>query len=422
MYKKLVSLHLLIAHKETKPTNYQPTTESWKIIQPEQIPIISYPYEWCFSMLKDAALLTLQIQKIALEHNMSLKDASAFNVQFIKGKPVFIDTLSFETYDEGKPWVAYKQFVEHFLSPLCLMAMVDPRLNRLSSVFLDGIPVEITSQLLPLRSRLNFSLLIHIFAHATSKKKFSDKKLSTSEKTKIFSRKALLGLIDNLEGTIKKLDWSPKGTQWAEYYEEDNNNYKSESMNHKANLVKEYLQKAKPKIVWDMGANTGFFSKIAANNGAAVIAFDIDYGALEKNYRDLTDKEEKDILPLFLDITNPTPALGWENEERLSLVQRGNADTLLALALIHHLAISHNLPFSYVASFFAKLGDTLIIEFVDKKDSQVQKLLANREDIFPNYTQKDFEQAFSEFFTIKEAIAIKDSKRVLYLMEKHNNK
>lgn len=419
LYENLVSFGYIIPHKETSPSGYQPTEESWKIIQPEQIPLISYPYEWCFSMLKDAALLTLRIQKLAIEHTMSLKDASAFNVQFIQGKPVFIDTLSFETYEEGKPWIAYKQFVEHFLSPLCLMAMVDPRLIRLSSVFLDGIPVEITSQLLPLRSRLNFSLLIHIFAHATSKKKYSDKKLSTSEKSQVFSRKALLGLLDNLEGTVKKLQWSPKGTQWADYYEEDKNNYKSESMHHKANLVKEYLQKTKPKTVWDMGANTGFFSKIAAQNGASIIAFDIDYGALEKNYRELTEKEEKNILPLFLDITNPTPSLGWENKERLSLIQRGNADTLLALALIHHLAISHNLPFSYIASLFSQLGQFLIIEFVDKQDSQVQKLLANREDIFPNYTQKDFEEAFGEFFTIHETVHIKDSKRVLYLMEKH---
>lgn len=369
-------------------------------------------------MLKDAALLTLKIQKIALENNMSLKDASAFNIQFLNAKPILIDTLSFERYEEGKPWIAYKQFVEHFLSPLCLMAMVDIRLNRLSSVFLDGIPIDVVSRMLPLRARFNPSLFIHIYAHASSKEKYSDKKLSSTDKSKVFSRQALLGLIDNLEGTIKKMQWSPKGTQWAEYYEKENNNYDTESFKHKAELTNKFLRVIKPKTVWDFGANTGYFSEIAVKNGADVISFDIDYGALEKNYRDIVKRDEQKILPLFLDLTNPTPALGWENEERPSLLERGPVDGMLALALVHHLAISHNMPFSYIASLFSKLGKFLIIEFIDKQDSQVQKLLANREDIFLNYSKEYFEKSFGELFRIKESVSIKGTKRVLYLMEK----
>lgn len=416
LYDKLVSLQYLIPHTEEAPSGYTPSSDAWKVIKPTKLPFISYPYEWCFSMVKDAALLTLSIQKLALKHNMSLKDASAFNIQFFNGKPILIDTLSFEAYEEGKPWVAYKQFVEHFLSPLCLMSYVDVRLNRLSSVFLDGIPVDVVSSMLPFRTRLNLSLLIHIYAHASSKKKFSDKKLSTQEKSKVFSRRSLLGLIDNLEGTVKKLRWSPAGTQWAEYYEKDNNNYESESLKHKADLTEKFLKSVKPATVWDLGANTGVFSSIAAKNGASVISFDIDYGALEKHYHTIVEKKEKRVLPLFLDLTNPTPALGWAHEERESLLKRAPADTILALAVIHHLAISHNIPFSYLASLFSKLGKTLIVEFVDKQDSQVQKLLANRKDIFPNYTQDDFENTFKEFFTIQEAVPIQGSKRVLYLM------
>ncbi len=416
LYNKLVSLGYIVSYDEVSVSDPSAKT-AWKVIRPQQIPFISYPYEWCFSMLKDAALLTLQIQKIALEHGMSLKDASAFNVQFLNGRPIHIDTLSLEQYKVGKPWVGYKQFIEHFLSPLSLMGMVDVRLNRLSSVFLDGIPVDLTARLLPLKSRLNLSFLIHIYAHANTQKKYANKKLGKTLEKNAVSRRSLLGLLDNLESTVKKLKWSPKGTQWHDYYEEDKNNYKSQSMQHKADLVRKFLKKTKTNTVWDMGANTGFFSNIAVKTGATVLSFDNDYGALEKNYRDLLKNKEKHILPLFCDMTNPTPSVGWENEERQALFKRGPADTVLALALIHHLSISHNVPFVFLASCFSKMGKYLIVEFVDKKDSQVQILLANREDIFPNYTKSDFEQAFLQHFVIKDVVAIKGSKRTLYLME-----
>lgn len=418
LYKSLVASGHLISHKELPVSEYKQTDDAWKIIAPEKIPFISYPYEWTFGMLKDAALLTLAIQKTALTHGMSLKDASAFNVQFLRGKPVFIDTLSFEKYEEGKPWIAYKQFVEHFLCPLALMSMVDIRLTRLSATFLDGIPVELTSKLLPLRSRLNLNLLLHITAHASTQKKFADKKLEASVTSRRFSKGSLLGLLDNLEGTVKRLSWSPTGTQWEDYYEEDKNNYDDQSFAHKGALVKKYLTSVKPKTVWDMGANTGYFSNIGVEVGAEVVSFDIDYGALEKHYHGISTKKTTKILPLFSDFTNPTPAVGWENEERQSLEERGPADAVLALAITHHLAIGNNLPFSHIASGFAKIGRFLIVEFIDKQDSQVQILLANREDIFDEYTKEDFEKAFAKSFHIREATVIKGSKRVLYLMEK----
>ncbi|MEN9407814.1 MAG: hypothetical protein RLZZ455_1030 [Candidatus Parcubacteria bacterium] len=418
LYKELVSKKLLINHKEVTLSGYVLGKNGWKVLLPEQLSLISYPYEWTFGMLRDAALLTLQIQKIALSYGMSLKDASAFNIQFVKGKPVLIDTLSFEKYDEGKPWVAYKQFVEHFLCPLAVMSMVDIRLNRMTATFLDGIPVEIAAKLLPLRSRLNLSLLIHIVAHASTQKKYADKKLDKSVTNRTFSKTSLLGLVDSLEGTVTNLHWSPKGTQWEDYYEEDKNNYNDISFQHKGALVKEFLGGVKPKTVWDMGANTGYFSQIASEIASEVFSFDIDYGALEKHYRKISALPESKILPLFSDLTNPTPAVGWENDERMSLYQRGPADAILALALTHHLAISNNLPFSHIASGFAKIGKHLIVEFIEKEDSQVQILLANREDIFDEYTKEHFEAAFAEYFTIKRAVPIKGSKRVLYLMER----
>lgn len=415
LYDKLASLGYLIPHEEVK----LPTTPSsaYKIIQPKQIPFISYPYEWCFGMLKAAAILTLSIQKIALEYGMSLKDGSSFNVQFLEGKPVLIDTLSFEIYQEGKPWVAYKQFVEHFLAPLALMSLTDIRLNRLTSVFLDGVPVDLASRLLPLLSRLRLPLLLHIFAHSRSQQRYSQTKLTNMQMKHSFSKNALLGLVDNLDGAIRGLKWNPEGTEWSDYYGE-NNNYDNESLREKGELVRGFLKIVKPKKVWDFGANTGRFSRIAAKEGASVISFDNDYGAMEANFSEVVKNKEKNVLPLFCDLTNPSPSLGWANQERLSLLERGPADVALALALVHHLAIGKNIPLDLIASFFSQAANFLIIEFVPKDDSQVQKLLMNREDIFPDYTKLMFEKVFGEFFQIKKTCLIKGSKRTLYLMVK----
>lgn len=416
LYEALVSKGYLIAHQEV--LNNSKDKEAWKVIRPTTIPFISYPYEWSFGMLKDAALLTLKIAKIALTHGMILKDATAYNIQFFKGKPILIDTLSFEKYEEGKPWQAYKQFVEHFLSPLALMSMVDVRLGKLSALFIDGVPLDLTSRLLPLKSRLDMSLLIHIHAHASTQKKYNDKKVGSDVSSKSFGKIAFRGLIDNLESWTTKVEWKPKGTQWVDYYEVNKNNYEAQSLLHKGNLVEKFIKKINPTIVLDIGANAGFFSEIAAKYAELVIAADIDYGAIEKTYRDLVKRRNKqNILPLFCDLINPTPAIGWDNAERPSFLQRGRVDAVLALALIHHLAISHNVPFEEVASTFSKKGKNLIIEFVDKKDSQVQILLQSRKDIFPHYTKADFEKSFSVFFKIKEQVSIRDSKRTLYYME-----
>jgi ribosomal protein L11 methylase PrmA len=230
------------------------------------------------------------------------------------------------------------------------------------------------------------------------------------------SRMAFLGLIDNLESTTRKLEWKPEGTEWGDYYTATN--YSDASLEHKTQLVAEYLEKASPKTVWDLGANTGRFSRTAAERGIPTIAFDIDPAAVELNYLDCRKRDERNLLPLLLDLTNPSPAIGWENRERQSLIERGPCDTALALALIHHLAIGNNLPFDRIVDFLAGICRTLVIEFVPKTDSQVKRLLATREDIFPNYTREAFEQAFSARFTTLASSPVKGSERTLYLMQK----
>lgn len=419
LYNKLVENQLLIPHRE-ESLGFSQTEGAYKILLPERIPFISYPYEWCFSQLKDAALTTLRIQKIALEYNMSLKDASAYNIQFFEGKPLLIDTLSFEKYTEGKPWVAYKQFCQHFLAPLALSSRKDIRLNLMSRLFIDGIPLDLASKLLPAATKINLGLLFHIHLHAYAQKKYADKKINKEALKRGMNKKALLGVLASLESAINNLKWKPEGTEWADYYP-SNNNYVSESLKNKSNLISGFIDILKPKTVWDFGANTGLFSRVASDKNIETISFDIDPSAVEINYQTAKKNKEKNILPLIIDLTNPSPKLGWDNNERESFFRRGSAETGLALALIHHLAISNNVPLPELARFFSNLCDSLIIEFIPKEDSQVQKLLSTREDIFPDYNQKGFEEAFGRYYTIEKSLPIENSKRVLYLLIRSNN-
>jgi len=421
LYEALTGSKLLVTHAEidTKATDAENTANGGpaKLLRPEQLQFISYPWEWCFSQLKDAALATLAIQKAAISHGMTLKDSSAFNIQFIDSRPVLIDTLSFTRYQEGSPWVAYRQFCQHFLAPLALMSRVDVRLLQLFRVHLDGLPLDLTSRLLPLTTWFRFGLLTHIHLHARSQAYYADKSASTVSHPGGLSKNGMLGLIDSLENTVKALNMPSQRTEWGDYYSDTN--YSDPALMHKKELVDAFLARSEARgPVWDLGANTGFFSRLASARGLNTIAFDIDPVAVDKNYRQCRQNEEKFLLPLLLDLTNPAPALGWENRERMSLAERGPADLIMALALVHHLAISNNLPLEMIAAFLARNCRKLIIEFVPKSDSQVQRLLASRADIFSDYTQTGFEQAFLREFRILATEKVRESERVLYLMEK----
>lgn len=418
LYDKLVKVGLLVAHTEVNEKPAEPSL-AFKIIQPERVPFISYPYEWSFSQLKDAALATLSIQKRALKTGMSLKDASAYNIQFANGKPTLIDTLSFEIYQEGKPWDAYRQFCQHFLAPLALMAHVDVRLGQLMRVYVDGIPLDLVSRLLPASTRLNFGLLTHIHLHASAQTRYADadvKRISESASQRGgMNRNAFIGLIESLEGAVKKLTWKPAGTEWGNYYEITN--YSDSAFAHKKGIISDWLKEIAPASVWDLGANNGEFSRLASAAGIPTVAWDIDPSAVEQDYLRIKTEKEQNLLPLILDLTNPSPALGWANEERDSLGQRGPVDAAFALALIHHLAISNNVPLLRLADFFAGLCRWLVIEWVPKSDSQVQKLLRTRKDIFDGYTREGFESAFMKQFYIRESVDVNQSERRMYLLE-----
>ncbi|MBC8336782.1 MAG: SAM-dependent methyltransferase [Anaerolineales bacterium] len=415
LYDSLRKSGRLVTHQEVDIAPIQPE-KAFQVLQPERLPFISYPYEWSFSQLKSAALTTLAIQKRALNVGMSLKDASAYNIQFYLGKAMLIDTLSFEFYQDGQPWVAYRQYCQHFLAPLALMAKRDIRLSQLLRVYIDGIPLDLASELLPSSAKLNAGLMMHIHLHAKAQVKYADENVEEQKKEKKISKQALLSLIDSLRNTIKKLEWNPAGTEWGNYYEITN--YTDAAFLHKKELISEWIKARKPSQVWDLGANNGVFSRLASDQGIFTVSFDIDPAAVEQNYHQVKEAKEKYLLPLIVDLTNPSPALGWHNRERESFTARAPADMVFALALIHHLAISNNVPLTQLADFFHAMGKWLIIEFVPKSDSQVKILLQSREDVFDEYTVDDFERVFKSRFTIHKKVKINEAERHLYLMER----
>ena len=411
LYQTLVDKGLLIAHEEVEsPTAVAPP--AYKIIRPTPLPFISYPYEWCFSQLKTAALITLSIQKEALAHGMILKDASAYNIQFHNGRCLLIDTLSLAIYHEGQTWDAYRQFCQHFLAPLALIAYTDVRLSQLLRLHIDGIPLALASKLLPFRTRFNLNLLTHIHLHSAAQKRSAPTIPQTPPK---MSRTALIGLIESLTAGVSKLQWRTNQTAWANYYEDTN--YSEVAHQHKAEQILAFLDQIQPRNLWDLGANTGRYSRLASERGIPTVAFDVDPGAVEQAYRTSKEASDQHFLPLVMDLTNPSPSLGWHHQERDALLSRGPAHTIMALALIHHLAITNNVPLDRLAQFFQAMGHWLIIEFVPKNDSQLQRLLATRADIFPDYTPEGFEATFAPYFITHAKKPIAESERLLYLME-----
>lgn len=415
LFDELVGRGLLVKHQEVDVKAENPSL-AYRVIQPERVPFISYPYEWSFSQLKEAALATLEINQLALAKGMILKDASAFNIQFVDGQPVLIDTLSFDIYRKGAAWDGYRQFCQHFLAPLALASLVDIRFLQLSKNYIDGIPLDLASGLLPSKTRFGLSgLNLHIHLHARIQQQYADRQESQNNAA-LLSKEALLNMVKGLTHTVQKLTWQPKGTEWGEYYSATN--YSDESLRLKGEIVGGFIDKCRPAKVWDLGANNGLFSREASKRGVFTVAGDIDPAAVEKNYLTIRAQGEKNLLPLVMDLTNPSPAIGWANQERDSFNSRGPVDLILALALIHHLAISNNLPLEAIAAYFASIAKWAAVEFVPKSDSQVKRLLATRKDIFDQYTPEGFEEAFGKYFKIEEKKPVPGSERTLYLLKK----
>ncbi len=411
LYAELTGKKMLIPHQET---NKKPISDNGiLVIAPQQIPFVSYPYEWAFSALKEAALLSLRIHKKALDFGMVLKDASAYNIQFQSGRPVLIDTLSFDFYNDGEPWGAYGQFCRHFLASLLLMRYADLRLSRLMSLYIDGIPLDLASGLL--KGKGGLFTRQHIHWHSKSIADHTRESQDTDNIRKInIPKKNMITLIESMILFVEGLELKETATRWSDYG--ITTSYSETGAASKKELVEKYLKQTDPSSVWDFGANDGTYSRLALGLGAQVVAFDSDPAAVEKNFITAFEKRQQ-LLSLYLDLTNPSPDIGFANRERTSLSERQRPDCILMLAVIHHLAVSNNVPLNKLADWLSSLCRYLIIEFVPKEDMQVQKLLRGRLDIFDDYSEESFEESFGNRFHMLHRERINDSLRTLYLYE-----
>ncbi len=413
-YKTLIDKGLLISHTETF------NSEDRIVITPEPIPFITYPYEWSFEQYKQAALLTLRIQKFALSKGYILKDASAYNVTFYKGKPVFIDTLSFDFYEEDMPWRAYKQFVMHFFGPLVLAKYHGTEILKMMQTHIDGIPVPLISSLLPGKTRLNATLYTNVHLLAKMESRHSE---DYKAETKIarLSRKAQDNILKSLYSAIVKLKLKEE-SEWGNYYNKIN--YDDEAFEAKKSLIREWTAPLGVRRLIDMGGNDGTFARTVLDSVEHCIVTDIDTNAVGYNYRQIQQNEEKNMLPFVCDVLQPAPGIGFDNTERTSLLERLSAygpDMTMALALIHHITLSGNVPFEKSAGFFASFSKYLLIEFPGREDSWVQSLLIRKREFaghFDFYNKENFESCYLKFFALEKKEIIPGTHRTLYLLKK----
>jgi len=409
LYEELIDRGLLVSHEETDMQGLG--SQAYMVVKPDIIPFISYPYEWSFGQLQAAALATLEVLRVSLDYGMILKDASAYNIQFKGYSPIFIDTLSFRFYQPGEPWVAYRQFCQHFLAPLALMSHIDARLGLLLRAHLNGIPLDLTTKLLPWTTRLQSGLLIHLHLHAER----SNRQLKADEaKRGSMDKKAMLGLIGSLSTTVKGLKPLKRSTEWVDYYK-DQPSYKT--LAHKDAVVEGMAKRFSPATIWDLGANTGRYTWLAAKTGATAVALEGDGACAQALYEESVARRSTTVLPLVMNLVNPSPALGSECTERRSLFQRGPADLVMMLALLHHLVIRNNLPVCSVARMVGSMGRSAIVEYIPPTDPMAKQMLAGRDPrAVHGYNQQTFERDFSEYFVISHSVQIESTQRRIYLL------
>jgi hypothetical protein len=411
-YQTLFDKKYLIPHQEVSKTDSKISIEASKI------PFVTYPYEWSFLQYKHAALLTLKIQKLCLHNNFILKDASAFNITFHEGKPIFIDTLSFDFYQENNPWLAYKQFIMHFLGPLVLTKYFGQDHLKTLSQNLEGISLQKLSQLLPFKSYFSPTIVTNIHLLAKYDKKYeSDKKTVNNN----LSKASQIKLLDGLYDFISNLSVNEK-TEWDHYYKQIN--YDDAAYQFKKEVVKDWFLSIKGESMIDIGGNDGTFSRELKEVGKLIIVADVDPNAVEQNYKQVLKNKEKMILPIVADVLNPSANYGFNNEERFSFIDRvkdSNLDGCLALAVIHHITLSGNIPFSLSAQFFLKMAPNLLIEFPTRSDSWVQFLLDSKREFkshFDFYNEENFEKEYSVYFEIINKQKIASSERILYSLKR----
>ena len=411
----LIRERLLVPFDEIDPSQFA-TSDIVRILAPREVPFLSYPWEWSFYQLRDSALATLRIQQEALARGMTLKDGSSLNIQFIDGRPMLIDLLSFERYVRGRPWVAYRQFCEQFLAPLVLASNVDERLLSLTQVSGGTLSLDLAVRLLGTRGLLRPGQLMHLHLQSAVQRYAKRRPAKTPSRQHTVSPRALSGLLESLERTIGALHPPAMTSDWTGYDPASSGG--GTYVAGKRTLVTALIKEIAPSRVWDVGCNNGVFSRIAARAGAMVVSLDQDHASIAQLYQSLRAEGEPRVLPLVVDIAFPTPGTGWMNREYRPFLDRGACDLCLALALVHHLAIGRNLPFRNIIELFRQRCTYLLIEYVPKDDPNVVRMLQGRADVFEDYTGQNFESALCDAFLIIKRIPIEGSGRILYLCRK----
>ncbi|MBN8866158.1 MAG: hypothetical protein J0H98_01270 [Solirubrobacterales bacterium] len=388
-----------------------------RALEHDRVPVVSYPYEWTFSMLQDAALLQLELGIAAIDAGLSLKDATPYNVQFQGANPVFIDVGSFEKIDEGQPWVGYRQFCMLYLYPLLFQAHKDIPFHPWMRGSIDGIQPIDAIKVFSLRDRLRKGVFLHTSLHARLDKRANKSGPGSAEANKTTREvkpKQIKAQLQSMHRLVSKLRWKTGETSWSGYRQ--SNTYSDNDDKRKQGFVGEVAAEKRPGLTWDVGCNDGAYSRIAAENSERVLALDFDHATVEALYRSLKAEGNTQILPLVSNLADPSPALGWRGLERKTLADRATPDLMLALAVIHHVSISANIPIADFLQWVRDMGSTLLIEFPKRTDPMVQALLANKHDgANPDYEEGNFERELERRFTIERREELPSGDRILYL-------
>lgn len=394
-----------------------PAGDWFAFLRHQTVPYISYPYEWSFSMLKDAALLHLELLVAALDEDMIIKDSSSYNIQWQGIHPLFIDIPSFETLPPGEPWVGYRQFCQLFLYPLFLQAYKNIEFHPWLRGSIGGIdPVQINN-LMSLRDKFRPGVFTNVYLQAKMQAKFSstEKNVKTELKNAGFSKQLIRANVVRIQKLVKSLRWGASESQWSAYTE--THSYSNIDQERKAEFVEQITTSGNWKHTWDIGCNTGKFSRIAAKYSDYVVAMDSDHLCVDHLYRSLKEENVNNILPLHIDMANASPNLGWRGLERKSLTARGTPDLVLCLALVHHIVIGENIPLQEFIEWLASLGASLVIEFVTKDDAMVKTLLRNKEDQYTDYTPEAFREYLDQAFNVRRVETLSSGTRLLFFAE-----
>jgi len=384
------------------------------VLKHERVPFVSYPYEWSFTMMKDAALLHLELLEQALDEGMILKDSSSYNIQWFGARPVFIDIPSFEHYAPGSPWIGYRQFCEMFLYPLLMQAYKDIPFHAWLRGSPDGIPPAVCNSVMTLRDRLRAGVFADVYLQAKLQNRYatSPRELKGDLRRSGFKKELITSNVRRLTRLVGALDWKRKASPWSKYPE--NNSYSNEDAELKENFVRRIVSGQHRDLVWDLGCNTGRFSRVASENSGYVVALDGDHVTVENFYLELKREARRTILPLLMNVADPSPGLGWRSTERKPLEQRTKPGLVMCLALLHHLVIGSNIPVLEILDWLASLGGDLIIEFVTKDDPMSQILLRNKDDHYADYELSYFEKCLQEKFRVVSREPLTSGTRYLY--------